>query len=163
MKSFYKLVIFLGVFQFAVIIINLTGVFPAGAVLYSDIDTEVIRNASSPTAVIIELFDIGEIPLISPAMRLTGISSELTFPVLVMLFITFGAIIAKATHSLTPMVIAIIGVSFVPMVTNSLTFFNRLFLNWDSMSMLYLTIALGFGILMVAIVTILETPTHGDA
>lgn len=155
MKKLFKLIIFLVVFQFAVIIINATSVFPN--TLYSDTETEELRNLANPIDVIPYLFAIPEIP------GLSYLQSQFTFGMLVTIFLVLGAAIARATHSWSPVIIVIIATSFVPMITKSLKFFNKLFYNWDSLTLSYMAICLGVGILLLALITILETPTHGDA
>ena len=56
MKKIYKLIIFLVVFEFSVIIVNATGVFPN--TLYSDVETEDLRSVENPVDILPYLFTI---------------------------------------------------------------------------------------------------------
>ena len=154
MKKLYKLIIFVVVFQFAVIIVNATGVFPN--TLYSDAETEELRNVENPIDILPYLFELPKIP------GLSSFQTQFTFGMLVFIFLVMGAAIYRATHSITPLIIVIIATSFVPMLTKSLKFFNKLFYNWDSVTLSYMAICLGVGVILLAVITILETPTHGD-
>jgi len=155
MKKLYKLIIFLAIFQFAVIIVNATNVFPT--TLYSDIETEGLRNLDSPTDVLAYLFEPPNIP------GLSRFQTNFTFGMLITIFTIIGIAAYRISGTWTPMLVLIICGSFIPMMTKSLDFFNKLFYNWDSITMTYLALCIGVGIIILAVITVLETPTHGDA
>jgi len=157
MKKLYKLIIFLAMFQFGVLIINATGVFPTGSTLYSDVDVQELSEQSSPIDIFTYFFTLPDLPGLSASY------SQLTFGAIVFIFMVIGAVMARATHSWTPVIVVILGTTFIPMITRSMTFFGRMFYNWDSVTLVYMFLAFGFGILMLVFATILETPTHGDA
>ena len=153
MKSIYKIILFVAMFQLVVVMVNVLSVFPY--TFYSDVETQELQELSSPTDVIIYFFDMPDIP------GLSSVESDFTFGMFVTIFLVVGAVIARATQSWTPIIVVILATSFVPMLTKSLKFFNKIIYNWDVSALMYLGLILGFGILMMVIFTIVETPTHG--
>lgn len=153
MKALYKIILFFTVFQFAIVIINVLGVFPY--TLYSDVEMSNVSSIDSPEDFIRFIFPLPDVPLLS------AFETYFTFGMLVTIFLGVGAAVSKATHSWTPIVVTIIATSFVPMILNSYNFFEKLFVNWDSQALMYTGLLLGICIILIALFTIVETPTHG--
>lgn len=156
MKKIYKIMIFLVLFQFSVVIVNALEVFPSENTFYSDAETRSIRELDSPTDALSYFFELPGIP------GLSALQTTFTFGMLVILFLSIGAAIARATHSWSPVIVVIIATSFVPMLMKSLGFFNKMLYNWNNQALMYLGLTLGVGIIILVVITILETPTHGD-
>ena len=127
-------------------------VFPS--TLYSDKETEALRGEKGPTGVLSYFFEAPEIPLLEEY-------TTFTFAMLSVLFLSIGAVIARASNSWTPIIVVIICTTFVPMLTSSLDFFNKMLYEWDNDILFYLALALSFGVIVIALITIVETPTHG--
>jgi len=117
-----------------------------------------IRSLNSPGDIISFLF---------PVVTSRGETYDFTWSIVAAGFTSatffIGATMSIVMRSFAPVVIALLTAAFIPMVMNSWDFFNKLFYNWDSQAMTYLSICIGIGILILAIVAIVETPTHGDA
>ena len=158
MKSLYVIVIYLIIFQITILIVGATGIFPNG--FYSDFDTNELKNhAATPQGLISYLF----VPsgTLNDWINRFGGGAEFIIPALVGVFITIGSVISFFTQSFAPISIAIVGLLFVPMITKSYGFFNKLFTYGDSQAMLYLGLLFGVLIFVIAIITIIEMPTHG--
>ena len=151
MKDFYKIVLFLAMFQMAALMIAGIDVFPEGTTLYSDL-SDLQTYADSPVDMLSYIF----LPDTLGPYRLPG--GAFTLTAIIGFIIGGGALASIATHSYAPAILAILGVSFVPMVTKSLTFFRRLF-QFDGVAVVYTAIALG--VLLLFVYMILETPNHG--
>lgn len=150
MKKLYKILLFLAMFQLVIIMVGLLQVFPY--TFYSDVEMQDLQDiGTDPLAIMAYLFTPSD----------TSSFAQFTFAALLAVFTTVGIITAWATHSWTPVIITVIVVSFVPMVTNSFKFFNKLFTNWDVSAMVYLGICIMLGVFLITVFTILETPTHG--
>lgn len=160
MKNMYKLIIFFGVFQFTVLMVNSFGIFPN--TLYSDVDMAELNDAITTggdfltvtDAILNYLFEIPDIPLLS---------GTFTFAMFVTIFFGLGAAAAWATHSWTPVVIAILATTFVPMILKSYGFFSKLLYNWDISALFYLGICLSVGIILISVITIVESPAQGES
>lgn len=160
MKTIYKIVIFLAMFQVVVLMVNATGIFPEDGILYSDIDQdELIAASNDPGA----LFSILFTPKGSfNILGLTEITLSSVDAVLIIgAIIGIGSVVAVATHSYLPVVLAVFGIVLLPMIANSMSFFNGLMRNINNTNVTYLTVVLGLGVLIIIIITILEMPVHG--
>lgn len=153
MKGMYKVILFFAMFYMSVIVVNSLGVFPN--TFYSDAEVADLRGQNGPMGIISYLFALPDIPGVS------ALFSTFTFAMLTTLFLVIGAAIARATQSWTPVLVVIITSSFVPMLSKSWGFFRKLFTNWDVESMTYLALALGVGLFIIVVITIMETPSHG--
>ena len=153
MKLLYKIIILAVSFHFMVLIVNSLGAFPI--TLYSDADVEDIAGISSPADALGYFFSLPE------NLPIPEEITTFTIGFVVICFITIGAAIAIFTHSWAPVVITIIGTSFIPMLIKSWSFFQKVFTNWDTPSLMYLGILIGFLVLLIGLFTIMETPTHG--
>jgi len=151
MKLIYKAIIFFAVFHIVVLMINSLNVFPAEATLYSDADTAEY-DFDDPADLVAYIF---------PAIG----GKDITFSILVAGFTTLGAFLgiglSVVTHSLAPIAIYLLGATMIPMMLNSWGFFNKLLYNWDSEQLVYLAIALGVGLIIISLITIIEMATHG--
>lgn len=154
MKAIYKIILFFAFFQMSIVIINLMNVFPNESTLYSDVEIKDLLAFDDPLDFLTYFFSVPQLPGL-------GAFTQFTFAMLVFMFLIAGAAIARATQSWTPIVVVIIATSFVPMITKSLKFFNKIFYNWDSPALVYLALTLGVGLILIALFTIVETPTHG--
>lgn len=152
MKAIYKIILFFAIFQLVVVLVNIIDVFPT--TLYTDSETEDLRGAKGPLGVLNYLFSVPEIPGL-------GGYTTFTFGMIAFLFLVVGAAIARATHSWTPVIVVMICTTFVPMLTNSYNFFNKMFTNWNNLTLVYLGLIFGVGIVIIVLITIAETPTHG--
>jgi len=155
MKALYKIIIFFAVFQLTVIIVNLLGIFPY--TLYSDIETQELQGIRNPIDYLPYFFSLPDFA------GLGSFFTNFTFAMLVFIFAGIGAVYARATHNWSPVIVIIIASSFVPMITRSSKFFNKLFYTWDVPALTYLAVTLGVAIILIAIITIVETPTHGKS
>lgn len=150
MKNLYKIILFFAIFQMAVVIVGATNVFPY--TLYSDVETAELRAIDNPTDFLAYFFEPPDI---------FGLSGTFTFAMFITVFFTLGAAAAWATHSWTPVVVAFLATSFVPMMMKSFKFFNKLFYTWDVSAVTYLGLCIAIGIVIIAVITIVETPAQG--
>ena len=152
MKALYKIILFFAFFQLVVIMINFLGVFPY--TFYSDADFQgIIERGNDPLAIMGYLF--------VPSDVLFDEFLTFSFAMLLGAFTIGGLLFAWATHSWTPVVVTLMVVTFIPMITKSTAFLNKIFISWDVSSLTYLAITLFLGVFLIAVFTILETPTHG--
>jgi hypothetical protein len=156
MKTLYKIIIFFAMFQMSILVINATGVF-GNNTFYSDAELGRLQNMEDPTVIIGYIFGFPEIPGVPAHITVFG------FPFLIAAFTIAGAIYAWKTHSYAPITIVVIAGAFLPMIAKSLGFFQKMFTNWETAasSLMYIGIALSVGIFIIAIITIIEMPTHG--
>jgi len=160
MKTIYKIVIFLAMFQVVVLMVNATGVFPSDGTFYSDIEQNELQEAGNDPGA---LFSILFTPKGSfSVLGITEIElSSVDAAAIIGIIIGVGSLVAIATHSYLPVVLAVFGIILLPMIANSMTFLSGLMRKWDSASMTYLSVVLGLGVLIIIIITILEMPVHG--
>lgn len=155
MKLLYKIILFFAFFQMMVLIINSLGVFPH--TLYDDMETSKY-DFDSPEEIFGYLF--------LPNGEVLGISydepSGWTVAAIVLIFVGIGSAFAWATHSWTPVIITLLGISFFPMLINSLGFFNKILFERQVVALEYMALLIGLGIVLIIIFSIIETPTHGD-
>lgn len=155
MKTLYKLMLFFAIFHGTVLMVNSMNIFPAESTFYSDPiydgDLTVPENL---------------IKFIFPALRGDdGSDLEISINIIAGILtggvFIIGVLISWISKSLAPIVIAVLGGSMIPMVMNSWKIFNKIFYEFDSAAMEYLALCFGVGIIVIAIITILEMPTHG--
>lgn len=150
MKALYKVIIFFSIFHITVLMINSFGLFP-GETLYSDA-TMSPYDIDSPAGFVAYIF---------PAIN----GEDVVFSLIVAGFTSLGVLlglgVSIATHSLAPITISIIGATMIPMMLTSWNFFSKLLYHWDSDQLGYLALALGVGLIVIAMITILEMATHG--
>lgn len=162
MKGLYKIIIFFATFQIMTLIVSLIGVFPYS--FYSDIDVEEMATKENPADMLSYLFVPGTGYTINVFGRDIGISLDsVSISAIISIVVIAGALASVVTRSFIPVVVALFGILFVPMITRSRDFFNHLFTHWNSPALFYLGICLGVGILILVIIHIIETPTHGDS
>lgn len=156
MKTIYTIMIFLAIFQVTVILVNSLGVFPDDSTFYSDIESSELQKAgNNPSTIFSKLF-------VPSDTNIAGFSlSSGSIIAVIILIATLGTGIAIFTQSFVPAILAIQGILFVPMITNSMTFFTKLFRNFNSNSLTYLAVTIGVGFLIILLITVVETPTHG--
>jgi len=158
MKLMYKIMLFMIAFQFTILILNATNVFPEDGQFYSDTDIDVnVRD--SDTA--IDSFGYIFVPDGNHLGLTADDNGMITISAVITVFLAVGAIGAWVTHSFVPVVVVFMGYMFFVMITRSMSFFQKLFTNWDNQIMLYLSICLGVAIFFIVLITIVETPTHG--
>jgi len=146
-------------FQMTAIVVSTLGVFPSGTTLFSDLNVEDIEGMD-----FIEIISY----LITPddGYNIPGFTGDQTaFTIgLITAFIGIGGVVVGAiTKNVSIAVTTLIAVIFVPMVTKSMNFFQRLFTTWDTPALTYMGITIGVGIMAIIIITLLETPTHGNS
>jgi len=155
MKTAYIAIIFLVVFQMSILLVNAMDIFPTDGTFYSDIEQQELRNAGNDPLKIFE-------KLFIPAdVNIAGFSLGAGIWAVVFLIATVGTGAAIFTHSFVPAVLAVQAILFIPLVTRSMTFFNKLFRTWDHASLTYLSLIMIVGFLVIIFITIIETPTHG--
>ena len=98
--------------------------------------------------------------LFAPADNVWGFNS-MQIGALMVIIMGGGTIIAllSKTYVIIPMMV--LGFSFFNMITKSYGFFNKLFTNWNSTELVYLSLCFGVGLVIIVIITIIEMPSHG--
>lgn len=156
MKVIYKIIIFFAMFQLSVLIVNTLNIFPLDALLYSNLEVENLQSGDVWT-VYGELFtfDTGiTIPYL-------GTFNEASVDALMTMFIVGGVVVSIFTRNPSLIAVAVIGYLYVPIIVNSFDFFRKIFLYPDVPSVTYLGVSMGVGILIIAVITIIEMTTHG--
>lgn len=155
MKTIYIIIIFLAIFQMTVILVNATDIFPKDGTLYGDLDYNKLTSQDKDAFKIFET-------LFTPSDRtIAGISLGKGIWQVVLIIGTIGTGIALFTRQYTVAVLAVIALMFIPLVSNSLGFFNTLIHTWNHESISYLAVIFAVSMLIIIFITILETPTHG--
>ena len=143
------------------VVIGVMNIFPYS--MYSDIDTN-ISEADNAMDIVAYLFlPSGTFSVLGIEIGLDATDTGAILTIVIGAIVGIGALVAVATHSFIPVVLSIFGIIFVPMINNSSTFLSHLFTHWDSPSLAYLGITLGVGIVILVLIHIMETPTHGDS
>jgi len=162
MKTLYIVIIWLAMFQGITLMIAGLGVFPADSQLYSDFEiNELEENADSPVDMLSYIF----LPSGEEIGGTTG-NEMITSGILVgaiLIILGIGSVVAVFTKNYTSAVLIIVGISFVPMISKSWGFFNKLFVHWDTSAMTYMGVTLGLGVFILFLLLIVEMPTHGDS
>lgn len=153
MKRLYKVVLFFAVLHLVVIMISLLNIFPS--TLYSDAEINTLREnvGTDPLSIFSYLF--------APDTNIWG-SNTISVSAIITAFAVGGTAIAVLTKSWTPAIITLLGLSFLPMLLRSRTFFDKMFTTWDSASLTYMAIIFGVVLILFVVFTILEVPSHGD-
>jgi hypothetical protein len=151
MKALYKMILFFAIFQVTVLMVNSMNIFPSESTFYNDMDTDEYDLSTAE----------GIVKFLFPAINGEDLTVSLLVGGFTTLGVLFGLAVSIATKSLAPLVISILGASMIPMVMNSWKIFNKIFYEFDSAALQYLGLCLGVGIIVIAIITILEMPTHG--
>lgn len=157
MKLLYKIMLVFIMFELTIVFVNLFNVFPY--TLYSDADTNAITKFTDPLDIFGYFFSIPALTIGN--ITLTSAQTTFTFALFIILFGIAGAGIAKLSGNWTPIVAVVIASMFVPMLMKSRTLFGKLFIEWDNAALVYMLIILFVGIAYIAMITIVETPTHG--
>jgi hypothetical protein len=153
LKTLYKLLLFFAIFQMMAITVGALNIFPPGSTLYSDIDYNELSSLNSPVDIIGYLF--------APE---SGSNMEgFTIAALVGVMAIAGGLVAWFTGSFVPVIAAVIGFALVPMLVKSQSFFSKLFSMGNSQALIYLGLCLGVGFIIIAAITLIELPTHGDS
>jgi len=144
-------------FQMTAIIVAALNVFPSGTGLFSDLNVADIQGKSAMEVIsyLIMPTDGYTIP------GFTQVQTEFTIGMLTAAIAVVGVVAGAITKNVSIGIATLIGIIFVPMVTKSMEFFNRLFTTWDVTALTYMGVTLGVGIIAIIIITIFETPTHG--
>ena len=153
MKLLYKIIIFFTVFYGIIIMVNSMDIFPT--TLYQDIDPG-IANPKSPEGILAGLFtariDIG------PFHLNTASAAAITTFII-------GISIAAGIFTQNPTIpsVAIVGILFFNMMSNSYTFINGLFNKFGNQqdSIIYLGVTIGATVLVVGWITIVEMVAQG--
>jgi len=156
MKTIYKIMFMLAFLQGVIIMVNALDVFPN--TFYSDSEIQGIQDVNDlPTAE--EWF----IQMFAPDIVIFG-EPIVDVMAIVSLFLVGGVVVGIAMRgSFLPVVIAIQGYMVFTMLTNSKSFFDKLLTNWGTPSLMYLALLFGLGIIMLFVVTLLETASQsGD-
>jgi len=159
MKTVYVAIIWLAMFQMTALTIGSLGVFPADSTLYSDFDTQELEdNAGNPLDVLAYLFAPGETTSIA---GITITSAQIL--TIVGVIAGLGTLGAVFTGNYIVAVLVVVGVTFVPMITKSLGFFQKLFVHWDTAALTYMGVQLALGVVILLLLLIVELPAQGDS
>lgn len=160
MKTIYKIIYWLIIFQTMILFIHVLGVFPENSTFYSNIDLDNLETNITE----------GNIENVLAWMFVppTGLSwfgdwDVFTMSVLVLAFTGIGVISAYLTHSFIPVVVVLIGVSFWNMFVRSVDFFKTILGQYNNEALWALGMIILIGIMLAFIFAIVETPTHGEA
>ena len=156
MKTIYKIMFMLAFLQGVILMVNALGVFPN--TFYSDSEIQGIQDVNDlPTAE--EWF----IQMFRPSVPIMGKSITSVAAIAGVFLITGVGASIIMRGNLTPIVISFQGYMIFTMLTNSKSFFDKLLTNWGTPSLMYLALLFGLGIIMLFVVTLLETASHsGD-
>ena len=158
MKMMYKIMIFLAMFQITVIMVEALDVFPNSFFKENEIETLDIKDTDDMPQAAETVFSNMFLPSqdIFPGYARYGVA------ILVGMILTVGVIISFATKQPpASIVVAVLGYSFFNMISNGFSFFSNLFRTWDSPSLIYLGLSIGVGLVIIVVITILESLTHG--
>jgi len=158
MKSLYTAIIWLAMFQGVALMIASLGVFPADSTLYSDFEiNEIQNNADSPADLLAYVFSPSDISIAGITIGSMGLVT------IIGVIAGLGTVGALVTGNYIIAVLAVVGITFVPMVTHSFSFFRKIFLHWDSSALTYMSVVLGLGIFILFLLLIVEMPAQGDS
>jgi len=166
MKPFYHVVFFFTFFQLSALIIAGMSVFPTGTTLYSDFEIDVLEeNSDNPSEALAYIFmpngtKIGSFDIFGYEFGGFELNSFSIMAVLSLIIIG-GAAFSIVAHSFIPAALAVLGLSFLPMLTHSYSFFNKVFTIGDNTSMIYLGLTLMVGVLAMFVITIVEMVAQG--
>jgi hypothetical protein len=155
MKKLYKFMFMLAFLQGVIVFVNVMNIFP-----YTFYDTAEVPSIDNPDDLpdaetwFISMFapdlEIFEVPILDALSILS-------------VFLGIGVICGIAMKgSFIPVVLAFQGYMVFTMIINSRSFFDKLLTNWGTPALLYLVLIFGLGIIMLFIVTILETASHSN-
>ena len=155
MKSLYKIMIISMMFPIVVLTVNSMGIFPY--TFYSDTEIQNVYSIT-PTSTAEGIFSI----MLVPNIDFLGVTDQaITISLVVGVFTIAGAAVAIVTHSFAPVIISFMGYCFFVMMTKSMGFVQKIFNNFGGTEMIYLGLLIGIGIVIIVIITIVETPAHG--
>ena len=156
MKTIYKIMIFLTVFEMTVILVNSMGIFPSESAFFSDVSNEDISAAgNNPFEIYAALFKPSEFsvgPILFDSADITAI---------ILVIVTLGSGLAIFTKSFLPAIFVLQAAIILPMIASSSGFFRNLFEHFDSDALVYLAVMIVVGFAVIIFITIVETPTHG--
>ena len=171
MKTLYKVVMFLAIFQIIVFAVGLLGTDNGGSgifpyTLYDSSDyADIQQNSTDPITTLGHIFlPSGTFSVNIPVINLHIFDFTLnTFTIIgfITLLAIGGAAVAIATRHYATAVLLVFGLVFVPMLTNSIKFFRIMFNSWNVTSVSIIGLALGVAIFILVIIHVMETPTHG--
>ena len=154
MKRLYKFMFILAFLQGAIVLVNAMSIFPY--TFYDTAEVDYINDANNlPTAEewFVSMFapDIGfSVPIVDALSILV-------------IFLGIGVVGGVAMQgSFIPVVISFQGYMIFTMIVNSRKFLDKMLLSWGSQPMIYVVLLLGLGIILLFLVTILETTSHSN-
>jgi hypothetical protein len=155
-KFIFKVIFFMIFFNLAAFFIAYTGFFPNtiyGDVMYSD---SLDNPNELPTAegMFMNLVTNTNGGIANFSVPILG-EVTLTFAGVIGLFTAVGAVIAIATHSMIPIVTALIGIMFTVMYSNSKSLFDAMITDLGGAAQ-YLMLIFGVGMLIMIILTIMD-------
>ncbi|MBE3095351.1 MAG: hypothetical protein IMZ52_10005 [Actinobacteria bacterium] len=155
MKTLYNILLFFAIFQMTAITVGVLGIFPAGSTLYSDIDYNELAGYTSPADILAYFF--------IPTGVILNLGTTFSIVALVSAIGIGGGLVSIVTKDVTPVLIAIVGLCLIPMLVKSQSFFSKLFSIGNSQALIYLGLTLGVGFIIIAAITLIELPAHGDS
>ena len=162
MKTVYVAIIWLAMFQMTALTIGSLGVFPSDSTLYSDFDTaELEENAGNPVDVLAYIFlpsDVSIAGITGAKILSNGVLLGVIF-----IIVGIGTGAALLTGQYTVATLAVVGLTFIPMITKSLGFFQKLFMHWDTAALTYMGIQIALGVVILLLLLIVELPAQGGS
>ena len=155
MKLMYKIMIFFVIFYMMILVVNSLSIFPHDAIFYSDLTEDELKDIKNLEyeAVVTTLF----VPQEAYGLSDAAVTS------LVIFIVGLGALTAILTHNPIMPAVVIVGYCFFVMLTNSYDFLQKIFYNpsWSSTSLQYLAVCIGAGLVVIAMITVVEMTAHG--
>jgi len=137
-----------------VLTVKAMDVFPTESQLYSDVETDEWVDMS-PIDIINEIYDPNNLV---EAVDLPNFTIGAILGVLIGASIILG--IFTHVGPIVPSII-LIGIAIWPLIITSRGFFNQILNNWNIMSMTYIGLTFGVGIIIIVVITLIEQPAHG--
>ena len=155
MKLMYKIIIFFLVFYMMILVVNSLNVFPEDGVFYSD-DAE-----SELSSLKGKRFESVTMYLFTPKIAYGLTEGSVT--ALVIFIVGFAALTGILTHNAVMPAVVIVGYCFFVMLTRSYSFFEKIFYgaSYTNDSMQYLAICIGAGLVVIAMITVVEMVAQG--
>jgi len=163
MKTIYKLMIFLAIFQLMPLVLNSLNIFPytfyGADEVGSTVGDAYIVNQDSYYMDAQSIFGTLFLPDANP--YISGAANTLFSAILIAL-LGVGTAISIFTKNFVIIPLAFQGYMVAVMLSRSMSFFGKMFYSWDSKAVGYIALIIGVCIIILIVITWMETVTHGD-
>jgi len=157
MKTLYVILLFFAVFQISTLLVGSLGIFPMDSVLYSDFETAELESYAQNGSYL-DAFGY----VFAPGDTIFGISiAKADISIIIGVVCGVSAILGIATHHPSIGILPIMGILFIPMITQSGNFFRSIAMKFSSTALMYIFVIIMLQVIVVFLFTIIETPTHG--